>query len=120
MADLIAFPFRLDVAGEVITHETGSDELYAAELAMLCMTRVEERELVPDYGITDPVFSEFDEVEFLSQVELFGPPVDITNIIENPITAGQMTVVIEFDASAFDDEEDDESSEVQEVEGELE
>jgi hypothetical protein len=80
MANLISFPFRLTKSGSVATHEDGTSEAFAEQLAVLVMTRVEERDLVPDFGINDPVFNNFDPAELTTKVQMFGPPVKIVNI----------------------------------------
>jgi hypothetical protein len=98
--NLIAFPFRLNGVGHVTTYPDNDDEYYAGELAMLVMTRTEERVLVPDYGCTDPTFGTFSEVELRSQVDLFGPPVSIGKVMTTTDAAGtQQIVTIEFSST---------------------
>lgn len=94
---LIGFPFRLNADGSLITHLDDSDDYYAGELAMMVLTRPGERELVPDYGIEDAAFGDFDEVELASQVATFGPPVSIKNIEQQYRHPAQNLVRIDFD-----------------------
>lgn len=98
MANVLTFPFAVDNNGVVLTVDSESDECYAQELALLVLTNTGERELVPDYGTNDPAFASFDEVDFLSQVELFGPPVIIKSINTRFTNDSQQTVDIEFDS----------------------
>lgn len=105
MPNLIAFPFRLNGVGHVTAYPDNDDEYYAGELAMLVMTRTEERVLVPDYGCTDPTFGTFSEVELRSQVDLFGPPVTIGRVQAATNRDGtEQFVTIEFSSTeAFSD-----------------
>lgn len=76
--NLISFPFRLDPSGAVATRDSGSPDYLAEQLAVLCLTRPGERALVPNFGLTDPTFSDFDRTELEAKVQVFGPPVQIT------------------------------------------
>lgn len=93
--DLISYPFRLSPKGEVQTTEDGED-YYAEELAMLIKTMPGERDLVPDFGITDPTFNTFSESELLSQITMFGPPVTIQGIKTQHIRDGIFSVSIDY------------------------
>lgn len=96
--NLIGFPFSLNGSGNVTTLPDDSDDYYAGELAMLCMTHLGERELAPDYGITDPTFQTFDDIEFIGQVETFGPPVKIVSVDQGYTNTGQYDVSINFES----------------------
>jgi hypothetical protein len=61
------------------------------------MTRTEERDLVPDFGIQDPVFGNFDPSEVSAKVGMFGPPVRITNITSTFKEEGVQNIRIMFD-----------------------
>lgn len=69
----LSFPFRVDPGGHVATVTQGSDEHTAELVAHLLLTRKGERVLVPDFGITDPVFRDLDAAELQVTVETFGP-----------------------------------------------
>lgn len=43
----------------------------------MVLTRKGERPLVPDFGITDPVFQALDEAELRVGLRTFGPNVDV-------------------------------------------
>lgn len=51
---LLSHPFRLTAAGDVATVEEGTEDAAAEAVAIICLTRKGERDLVPDFGITDP------------------------------------------------------------------
>lgn len=93
---LIAYPFRLSAAGDVVTVEEGTDEQHAQEIAVGVLTRRGERPLVPDFGIADPVFVGFDEEALLLQIDLFGPPVEVTAVEVTAVNDRTQSVVVEF------------------------
>ena len=78
--DLLSHPFRLEANGAVATVEDGTDEANAEGIAILCLTRKGERDLVPDYGVTDPVFNELNLAEVNVGLTDFGPDVVVTNV----------------------------------------
>ena len=100
--DLISYPFRLNKQGYVQTTEDGED-YYAEELAMLIKTQPGERGLVPDYGIADPTFSNFDTAELLSQISIYGPPVTIENVDTTVVTDGIVRLNIDYTGLEIDD-----------------
>src|SRR5690349_2333190 len=97
MVSLIGFPFTLDGNGNVITLDDASDDYAAMELAVLMLTNEEERELVPDFGIIDPTFQEFNEVQFLTQVQRFQIPVTVLDIEQTYTEVNRLRVVVEYD-----------------------
>lgn len=78
--DLIRFPFQIAPGGSVYTQTDGTDEYYASELAFLVSVRPGERIVVPTYGVDDPLFDNFPTTSLVNAVEVFGPPVEITNV----------------------------------------
>lgn len=97
MTNLIAFPFRLSAAGYVVTLPDDSDEYYGDELGLLVGTIPGEREMVPGYGLNDPVFANVDGNELAAKVAAYGPPIQIVGITERWVSADQQDVIIEFD-----------------------
>lgn len=97
MVNLISFPFRLTKSGGVATQEDGTSEAFAEQLAVLVMTQVDERDLVPDFGIHDPTFGTFDPAELAAKVAMFGPPVKITDIKSTFKEEGVQNIRILFD-----------------------
>jgi len=116
MARLISYPFRIASSGSVATTEEGID-YFAEELAMLVKTIPGERELVPEYGISDPTFSDFSQIELLEKISMFGPPVKIEDASSNFSTDGRIIVGIvydevplgEEDSGQYDDDDDDDN-----------
>lgn len=93
---LISYPFRLSAAGAVATSEQGTDAQLSEELAVAMLTRTGERELVPDFGLDDPVFAGFDEDALRLHIEMFGPPVQIRSVGVEYLSDTVQDVVIEF------------------------
>lgn len=78
--DLLSHPFRLEANGAVATVEDGTEEAYAEGLAVLLLTRKGERDLVPDFGVTDPVHDELSLAEVNVGLADFGPPIEVTDV----------------------------------------
>ena len=103
MPQLIAYPFRL--SGKwIATVEDGTEECYAGELACLIQTEPGERDLVPEYGMFDPTFTDFDLVELNSRINLFGPPIVIDEFTAAAIPNGALEVTLSF---TIDEQDDD-------------
>lgn len=71
---LLSHPFRLTPAGDVATVEEGTEDAAAEALAVLILTRKGERELVPDYGISDPIAQGLNLAEVAVGLLDYGPP----------------------------------------------
>lgn len=78
MAAVLSHPFRLDSTGAVAVVEEGSDQANAEAIAVLALTRKGERDLVPTFGIADPVYGELDVAELNVALDDFGPPITVT------------------------------------------
>lgn len=76
--EVLSHPFRLDSTGSAATVTEGSDDANAEAIAILCLTRKGERDLVPGFGTIDPVFSEFDVAELNLALDDYGPPITVT------------------------------------------
>lgn len=76
--DVLSHPFRLDSTGSAATVADGTDEANAEAIAILCLTRRGERDLVPTFGTTDPLFGELDVAELNVALDDFGPAVTVT------------------------------------------
>jgi hypothetical protein len=99
---VLAFPFRIDPeTGRAATVRVGSDQEAAEAIAMLALTRLDERELCPGFGIPDPTY--VDDVDVVMEVQaalaLWGP-FDVT-VFEGDTNydpgAGTATVQITFE-----------------------
>lgn len=95
---LISYPFRLSPAGSVMTVEEGSDAQLAQELAVAILTRRGERPLVPNFGIADPAFIGFEDDALRLHLELFGPPVELTDVEVKFVSETTQDVVVRFDS----------------------
>lgn len=83
--DLLSHPFRLEPNGSVATVEDGTEEAAAEGIAVLILTRKGERDLVPDFGLTDPTFDELSLAELNVSLADFGPAAVVTDVvITNP------------------------------------
>lgn len=108
MVKLIAFPFRVAKNGSVATREDGSVECLTEEIALLCLTKPGERELVPEYGLNDIEYEGVIQEELASKIALFGPDVNITNLKSSHPREGEQRIVVEYEPLT-DDSESEES-----------
>ena len=95
MVNLLAYPLRVGTDGKFVTIEDGPD-YYPQELVMLVKTDPGERTLVPTYGIADPTFNRFNEVELQDKVSTYGPPVIVNKVTSHVPAEGRLTVDIEW------------------------
>lgn len=96
MVDVLAHPFHLD--GDVIAVvDDASDAGIAQEIAMLLATHKGERQLVPDYGITDPVFDQPDVAEINAAIATYGPEgLVVTDLDVEPVDGNRQRVVLHY------------------------
>lgn len=94
--NLISFPFRLGPNGSVVTRPDDSSDYYAELLATMVLTKPGERPQVPLYGLNDPTFAELDAQELSYKVDIFGPPVKVTKVSSQYVSAIQQDIRIEF------------------------
>lgn len=96
---MLAFPFALRPNGRVAQVEDDSDESAAQQIALLLLTRVGERPMVPEYGVPDPTFDSTgtSDADLAAIVAAFGPQVSVLTVDETPAaTDGLSTVEITF------------------------
>ena len=98
MTDVLAHPFRL-TGNAVATVDDTSDAGAAQEIALLCATRIGERDLVPGYGIPDPAFDQLELGVVNAGLALYGPPgVTVTDLSISLDTTGLVaSAVLIFD-----------------------
>lgn len=96
MARRLSFPFRLLPNGQAATVEQGSEAGDRESIAQLVLTRPGERPLVPGLGITDPAFAGFEPTELTAAVALYGPHVEIADVLVEAADDVSQTVTIEF------------------------
>lgn len=75
---LLSHPFRLEANGAVATVLDGSEEAAAEGIAVLILTRKGERPLVPEFGVTDPVYDRLSLAEVNVGLTDYGPPARVT------------------------------------------
>lgn len=92
---LLAHPFRLLPNGQVATVEQGSDASNAQLLAVLILTRLDERPLQPGFGIIDPTFTGLDLSEVAAAVTAYGPDIDLEDMTVEQRADAQL-VTIDF------------------------
>lgn len=73
---VLSFPFRVR-GGRIVLTDQGSDVQHVELVAVTVLTRKGERPLVPDFGITDPVFNALDQAELRAALATYGPDVDV-------------------------------------------
>lgn len=97
MALTLSFPFRLLANGAAAAVEQTSDAGMAEKIAQLILTRPGERELVPGFGVPDPVFGGLSAADLRAGVAAYGPPVTITSVTATPQPDGiTQAVSVEF------------------------
>ena len=99
MADVIAHPFRL-AGTSVATVDDETDAGARQEIAVLATTPLGERDMVPEYGLSDPTFRDgIDVPELNAGLATFGPPgVVVTSVSAGvPDAAGITPVTLTFD-----------------------
>lgn len=96
MPDAISFPMRIAPSGRMAVVQQNSDAQFGELLTALVLTEPGERDLVPSFGIADPSFTGFDRVRLGLQIQMFGPPVTVTNVDVAQRTATIQDVRIEF------------------------
>ncbi len=84
MSVTLRHPFRLDAAGSAITIKQGT-ERHALEIARhIIACRIGERNLAPEWGISDPLADGIDEGDVLAAVDLCDPDIAVTNVSITP------------------------------------
>lgn len=95
--NLISHPFRLATNGVVATVEQDSDASRAELIAALVLTRIGERPLSPDFGVTDMVGQGLNEGELTAAVSTFGPDVRLADITITPVGQDTQRVTVTFE-----------------------
>lgn len=95
--NVISHPFRFSGSGAIAAVEQGSDEQNAELVAALLLTRSGERDLCPDFGVTDMVGQGMDPSELEAAVATFGPAVDLTDIEVTPLNESAQKVTVTFE-----------------------
>jgi hypothetical protein len=94
---LLAHPFTVLANGRVATVEQDSDASNAQLLAVLLLTRLDERPLEPGFGTTDPTFLGLDITEVAAAVTAYGPDITLGDVTVDDVgTPGAQLIQIQF------------------------
>jgi hypothetical protein len=96
VARIVSHPFRLAANGSIATVEQDSEGGDAEQLAVLALTKLGERAVVPAFGITDPTFEGFAVSEFVAGVAAFGPPVRLADVAVSAVDDSTERVEVHF------------------------
>ena len=94
---ILSHPFRLASNGTVATVEQDSDQGRAEQLAVLCLTRIGERDLAHGFGITDPTFNGVDTAEIVAGLAEYGPPIELRDLQASYEDDSTQLVQIDFE-----------------------
>lgn len=97
MQQVLSFPFRLGSNGAVATVEQDSDAAAAEQIAVLLLTRIGERPLSPDFGVTDMVGQGLDPSELAAAISAYGPEVTLQDVSITEVGDGVQQVTVTFE-----------------------
>jgi phage baseplate assembly protein W len=80
VAQIVSHPFRISGNGTVATVEQASDQGHKEQVAVLILTAVGERPMVPGFGVTDPTFNLLDPAEIAAGITAYGPDVRVIGV----------------------------------------
>lgn len=98
MSKILSHPFRLIANGTIATVEQESERADVEQVAVLALTRLGERPLVPSFGVSDPVFARFDVGQLAAGLAAYGPPVTIRSAVSRPVSDTEEVVEVIFDS----------------------
>lgn len=95
---ILSHPFRLESSGVVAVVADGTTRANAEGVAVIAGTIRGEREVVPDFGVTDPAFGHLDPVEVQVCLNLYGPAgVVVTRVNSTPVDDRTAKVTLSFE-----------------------
>jgi hypothetical protein len=95
MAETIGFPFRITPKGEVSTVQQGSDAEVRQTIAVLILTRLGERYMVPQFGTPDPLMASIASGDIQVGLDSFGPTgVEIKRVTARPSPLSETTSLV--------------------------
>lgn len=103
--DLISHPFRVGADGVVATVVADTEDAHVEAVAILASTRKGERDLVPDFGLSDPAFDAVDVAELNLGLADFGP--DVT-VVAATVSARDAVETVDLSLDWADDTDTDE------------
>lgn len=95
MADTLSLPFRFGSDGRAATVAQGTDEAVLQSIAVVLMTRLGERALLPWLGIHDPTWGELDLVEANAAITQAGIDVTLRRLSAEWVDATTRRLVLE-------------------------
>lgn len=94
---ILSYPFRLAPNGAVAVVDQDSEQADREQIAVLALTVLGERPLVPAFGVNDPTHQGFELTELVAGIGTFGPPVNIADVTVTAQADDTQLVAIEFD-----------------------
>jgi phage baseplate assembly protein W len=94
---ILSHPFRIAGNGSIATVEQTSDQANAEQVAILILTEIGERPLVPGFGVVDPAFSTLDPAELAAGLTAYGPDVRVTDVRIKPESDSTQLVEVDFE-----------------------
>lgn len=96
VASILSHPFRFTADGRVATVDQASPIADAEQIAVLALTRLGERPLVPGFGMADPTFAGFETSALAAGLALWGPPVTVDRIDVTAVDDTSQLVQVAF------------------------
>lgn len=85
---VISYPFRLTPQGTAATTDYGSDREVEEAIAVLILTQVGERAMVPEYGVPDPAYAGLHVGDLQTGLDTYGPAgVKVSDVVLTPVNA---------------------------------
>ncbi len=97
MSQILSHPFRVGGNGSIATVDQNSDQANAEQIAILVLTEIGERPLIPGFGITDPTFSSLDPAEVAAGLTAYGPDVQVIDVRVRDESDSTQLVNVDFE-----------------------
>tara|TARA_B100001094_G_C18190622_1_gene806927 strand:+ start:2262 stop:2567 length:306 start_codon:yes stop_codon:yes gene_type:complete len=97
---VLSYPFRMDQKNSrASVVYSGTSTYKAQQINALVKTEKDERPLMPDFGLTDPVFNKFEVAEFMNTLNRFydNTSVQVTGLQVKQVGGKDTDVIIEFE-----------------------
>lgn len=95
MARILSFPFRLE-GGQVVVVDPDTEQGISEQIGVLLLTHLQERPLLPSFGITDPTFVGVEPTEVAAGLAEHGPDVALTDVRLTWDTSSTQVVHIDY------------------------
>lgn len=97
---VLSYPFRIDEKNNrASVVYTGTSPYKAEQINAIVKTEKDERPLMPDFGLTDPVFNKFEVSEFMTTLNRFytSDELQVTGLQVKQVGGKDTDVIIEFE-----------------------